>query len=987
DQSALPVSILKDAPFVVAEVDEPDDRRQSRKSVGRRVSFAPTAHVRMFEAADEKQANAQATNKYVMPDLSSQTGMVGFNLGTLTTIDDTSMNSNESFDVSVRNSELSDSIYSSEGSFATSEGASFSGVTAANVGPSTPAASTARQPPSFQSQNYANVLDNDDDDDDNSLDSEDGDDDAVTMELTGTVDMGAIGNDDSDNERDARNSGTDNTAGSSSMSARDGLHESFGQTTSLSELVAGGTPMVSDPNTEQILNALLQGSNANQDTSLLDNIIFQFQSSQQQQHQQPEPYDGTAQNTMELDFTRVEPSTGADDIYDRDTTIQPDISDIAFATSGANADVAVHSDSEMDGDSSDDDNNNEDAVTMELTGVVSRESLAMTSAHTQGVAATNGAVNIDNFGLFDLLQLPTSIPVMQQLSTTGSASTPRTPRAPTQRTPGRTPSGKAVGSGVPGTPMDISSVFYSAGTAEALSALFSQASPKPMAQSVNNLQAQTLSPAAKALLQIANMAASPRSAVSAAMTTPVRQPSTPGGSSTLQRTPGTRNSVTAQTPVQRTISARGTPLPFRLPSASHTPAKASSPSSSLLNPFYTGNSRSLDKTSEASVVSAFELDPLPHIPVTTNSLPQPKAPGPSALAEQAKAGLVFGIHNVYRYQKHIPQPSAESTEISTVDIKFEPLYRKAKLTARLDYCSSLVPLFEADQDISRLSEATPTDFGQKVAFFSESNNAHLQRKEELLLRIAKAKSRLAEEAPTGKIGRLSGEIRELRDKLATIKREREEISVKAEQLSGGIQALQTTNSSFDRQATEKKSAQKLLLAINGLQLADVSENSCEFVYDKFSKLYLDNAAEFSSLHPDINWNAVVRDTISKDDMTLRQYAIAIMKLNAILNDLLDDVKRVKRHTFVDVLCSDGIQVRMQLFSKQLRRRFYLQVPLKDVESYRALRNETDFDWPAEVVYGDVDQEKLKLCLMTCDIDSASPLLSIYRHLEACMESY
>ncbi|KAJ2381332.1 hypothetical protein GGI23_007611, partial [Coemansia sp. RSA 2559] len=367
----------------------------------------------------------------------------------------------------------------------------------------------------------------------------------------------------------------------------------------------------------------------------------------------------------------------------------------------------------MDSDSSDDGNNNEDAVTMELTGVVSRESLAMTNAHAQGATATNGAVDVDNFGLFDLLQLPTSIPGLQQPSATGSASTPRTPRAPTQRTPGRTPSGKTVGKDVPGTPMDISSIFYSAGTAETLSALFSQASPKPMAQSVNNLQAQTLSPAAKALLQIANMAASPRSAVSAATTTPLRQPSTPGRPSTLQKTPDSRNSVIAQTPVQRAISARGTPLPFRLPSASHTPAKASSPSNGLLNPFYTGNNRGLDKTSETNLVPVFELDPLPRIPVTTNSLPQPKTPGPSVLAEQAKAGLLFGIYNVYRYQKHIPQLSAESAEISTVDVKFEPLYRKAKLTARLDYCSSLVQLFEADQDISRLSEATPSDFGQK----------------------------------------------------------------------------------------------------------------------------------------------------------------------------------------------------------------------------------------------------------------------------------
>ncbi|KAJ2541076.1 hypothetical protein EV175_006176, partial [Coemansia sp. RSA 1933] len=632
---------------------------------------------------------------------------------------------------------------------------------------------------------YANVLDDDDDD---SLEDEDGDDDAVTMELTGTVDMGAIESDDSDNERNTERTGN-STAGSSGVVGRDGPYESFGHTTSLSELVAGGTPMVSGPNTEHILNALLQGSSTTQDTSLLDNIIFQFQSSQQQQQLQAEPSDGNTQNTTELDFTRVEPSAGADDIYDRDTTIQPDSMDVdPISTNvsghGGNAGIAAeHHDYEMDDDSSDDDNNNEDAVTMELTGLVSRgQQLAMsTPAQAPAMASWNGASDVSSLGLFDLLRMPAPLPEQQQLPTIGATSTPKTPRTVIQRTPGRTPSAQVAGAGVPGTPMDISSVFYSAGTAEALSALFSSASPK--------LQTQALSPAAKALLQIANIAASPRPAPATATITPGRRPATPGS----------RRSVTAQTPGQRTPGARGTPLPFRLPGASHTPAMVSTPANGSLNPFYTGNDSSLNKVSEIITAPVFELDPLPRIPVTDDDLPPPSAPGPSSLAEQAKAGLVVGIHNIYRYQKRIPQASSESAEMSTVDAKFEPLYRKAKLTARLEYCSSLVSLFEADQDISKLSDVATTDFGQKIEFFSESNDALLQRKEELLLRIAKAKSRLAKEAPTGTTGKLSSEIKELRAKLVTIKREREETSAKAEQLSGEIQALQTTNSSFDRQ--------------------------------------------------------------------------------------------------------------------------------------------------------------------------------------------
>ncbi|KAJ1726723.1 hypothetical protein LPJ72_006234, partial [Coemansia sp. Benny D160-2] len=280
EQSALPVSILKDAPFVEAVVEEPVDPQRNRKSLGRRVSFAPTAHVRMFEAADEKQANQQASNSYVMPDLSSQTGMVGFNLGALSTIDDTSMNSNGSFDVSVRNSDMSGSAYSSEGSFATSEADDHTNPNATSAVPFVQAVFSAGHSGSAQQQNYANILDEDDDIDEDSLDDDDGEDDAVTMELTGTVDMGAIDDGDSDNDPD--------------------------------------------------------------------------------------------------------PSVGMEDIYDRDTTIQPDTTlSVRPAFSANDSRTGENGTSlpeyEMDVDSSDDDNINEDAITMELTGVVSRDIVALQS--------------------------------------------------------------------------------------------------------------------------------------------------------------------------------------------------------------------------------------------------------------------------------------------------------------------------------------------------------------------------------------------------------------------------------------------------------------------------------------------------------------------------------------------------------------------------------------------------------------------------------
>ncbi|KAJ1939617.1 hypothetical protein GGF37_004325, partial [Kickxella alabastrina] len=100
-QSSPPVSILKDGP--ISEIGIPDttnDRRKSRKSVGRRVSFARTAHVRMFDIPEDKRlATPQGINTFTMPDISSQAGIVGFNLGAIPAIEEVSMTSNESFDV------------------------------------------------------------------------------------------------------------------------------------------------------------------------------------------------------------------------------------------------------------------------------------------------------------------------------------------------------------------------------------------------------------------------------------------------------------------------------------------------------------------------------------------------------------------------------------------------------------------------------------------------------------------------------------------------------------------------------------------------------------------------------------------------------------------------------------------------------------------------------------------------------------------------
>ncbi|KAJ1954042.1 hypothetical protein GGI12_005881, partial [Dipsacomyces acuminosporus] len=302
DQPTLPTSILKDAPPSEAETAQREERRKSRKSIGRRVSFAPTAHVRMFEIPEEKQRTPQGNNMFVMPDLSSQTGMAGFDLGTLPTIEETSMNSNESFDISVRHSDSADSIHSSEGSFMMDiQGDST------NTGSGTlPDAQTIAE---LQNQRYANILDDDDDDDDDLEDNDDGDDDAVTMELTGTVDLGAINaNDDSDD-----GDGEDNAHAG-------GANNDYGHIASIADSSTGGSTAILNGNdAANFLDMLLQsGGGGFQDTSLLDNIISQFSSLQQ-----PNTLDLHITNLADNDTTRVGfvPEESSDG-EDKENTIQ-----------------------------------------------------------------------------------------------------------------------------------------------------------------------------------------------------------------------------------------------------------------------------------------------------------------------------------------------------------------------------------------------------------------------------------------------------------------------------------------------------------------------------------------------------------------------------------------------------------------------------------------------------------------------------------------
>ncbi|KAJ2684552.1 hypothetical protein IWW39_004839 [Coemansia spiralis] len=784
-----------------------------------------------------------------MPDISSQTGVAGFSLGPISTIEETSMASNDSFDISVRHSDPSESANSSEGSFLAEiqQGNATSGMlfgVSSSAGPN--------------AQGHIRLLDSDgadddgddddgDDDDDDDLDENDGEDDAVTMELTGTVNMGAYRSEDEGH--------TANGVGEFGSNNQD---------IGASSHVA---PFVGASDAESFLNMLLQGNAATHDTSLLDNILSQYETTQPLH-----TLNNTAQSVADTDYTRVGIAMDVDDEM-RDVTMYASLPEQAVAEGFAlfgQGPAPPFGDENMDDDDDDDEEEGadgyDDAVTMDLTGVIAR---------------------------------------------------------PPQ------PPGHQMAASEPEADMLETLIASNPSVANNLSRIVAAASP-----------------------------------------------ATPERASALSL---------------RSIATPTLPL-FSVPHTPATPASSYAPQPILSGDLADVADSALPIEEQMPELQpepepTFQLDLLPAIPFTA-SPPQPMLLHSSpSLADHARAGLVFGLFDAYRQQELTPKPLAGHDLQATYAMRYEPLFRKAKLSARLDYCSSLASLFEVDRYVSQVASATPTDFAPTISYFEEQNGLLAQRKEELLLRISKIKQRLTVDAPNVETGGLTAEIRELKAKLGEAKRQRDAASSHAERLSSEIQVLQTTSTSFGRQVSERKSAQNILLAINGLQLADVADDRCDFVYDKFAKLHLDTAAEFTSLHPDIDWVAAVKDNSGRAASSMRQDAISAMKTNAVIKELLEDVKRVKRHTFVELSYNDGVQVRIQFFSKAHRRRFYLQIAIGALANYKQLHREARFDWATEVVYGEIDLSRFKKCLRACKIDMQAPLLSIYQHVDQSMDTY
>ncbi|KAJ1777102.1 hypothetical protein LPJ54_002630, partial [Coemansia sp. RSA 1824] len=895
DFSTLPVSILKEGSSDEEISDDHSERRKSRKSLGRRVSFARTAHVRMFEIPEEKLRDAQGNNMYQTPDLSSQTGMLDFNLGPLSSVEETSMASNESFDVSVRHSDPSDSLHSSEGSFATPLDA-VDGRPVAN----------SLEADRGGDQGYGNILDEDEDEDDDDLDDVDADDDAVTMELTGTVDMGVIEDDD-----DSDTGRTDEETGEPMPS------------NSADSLMGQAANTV---DADIFLSMLMQNdagdansgvsNTTDQQTSLLENIMSQLS-----QGQLFTGADNTIYGSADADMTRVGILANNDD---QDTTVRlsapADTADESEASDYSNDDVS---------------NDNDDAITMELTGIVSR----LQPDHDSADELDDSTPPAVSYNISNQENLFTATQAIDAASTIWS-------------------------------PPMVSSFM------DTIQSLIS--TQQPEVQPIGNILSSSA-----ALSELTPTPIAYEESVRTPARKPMTAPSTPKSAvSTTPRSVRTPRQITTPKPIAtphsqtraRTPALRSTP---RQPSATPTPGRRAQRAPKFSTP----------ATPVPTKEPSFVLDPLPPVPALSRPPTAGVTFGSPSLAEQAKAGLVLNVFNAYRQQRLVPEPATDIEQQSEYPAKFEPLYHKAQLTARLEYCSALNSLFEADRTVSDTATTEPVQFESAVSFFNDQNDLLAQRKDELLLRISRAKQKLAAEAPSNVTGSTSGEIQSLRGSLSSIRAEREAMSSKIEHLNAEVRTLQATCTTFDRQITEKKSAQSILLAINGLQPAGATAETCDFIYDKFTKLHFGESAEFTSLHPEIDWSAVIRSSIDAEDLTMRQYTIAVMKANVVLKDLLEDVRKVKLHTFVEIQYNEGIQVRMQFFSRKQRRRFHLQIPLSTVESYARLHEETRFEWPADVVYGDLDLGKLKRCLRSCHISSSAPVFSIYQHVDSSMEAF
>ncbi|KAJ2476370.1 hypothetical protein EV174_004955 [Coemansia sp. RSA 2320] len=799
------------------------------------------------------------------------------------------------------------------------------------------------------------------------------------MELTGTVDMSAIrGRGVGDGDSDADEDDVNFNENGEGYDARGHSGDEFSGTNMSSGLPDSGGPIAGITDAESFLNMLLQSNAVTQDTSLLDNILSQFESTQQLY-----TLDRTAHSAADADFTRVGALDDQDDDEARDTTVHvpPFDQDASRELSMLGQSTALQV-GEEDGDDDEDDevdeaDGYEDAVTMDLTGVISRppylgQQAEGSEPEEEANATPSRATRLATHDSLPHAQTPAVATVPGVATSASIHSTPfRTPQRGAQQ----------------------------------------QATPTSMAEMLESLLAAN--PLASSTLSRIAAAASQRT-LEQTLATVVDTRATPiplrfGTNQTLaspasQRTPQSTTRLGAAT--------QSTPMHFATPKASSSRLSSATPLSSRRSSRGGRASQIVDdpmtKEGFGSTIPieeqmpelpaepqqpipepSFQLDPLP--PVTSKLQPPFSLAlshsEPPSLTDHAKAAVVFGIFDAYRQQRLTPESLPEYDQQASYPIKYEPLYRKAKLTARLEYCSSLASLFEVDRGVSQTASVALTDFAPTISYFEGQNDLLAQRKEELLMRISKIKQRLMLDAPNVDAGGQAGEIKELKAKLGQAKTLREVASSNTECLSSEIQAMQTTSTSFDRLLTEKKSAQNILLAINGLQLADVSEDRCDFVYDKFAKLHLDTAAEFASLHPHIDWVSVIRDSTNQADPSMRKCAISAMKTNAAIKELLEDVKRVKRHTFIDLSYNDGIQVRIQFFSKEHRRRFHLQLSLGTIGDYRQLFKEVKFDWATDVVYGDLDSSRLESCLQACQIDSQHPLLSIYQHIDRSMDAF
>ncbi|ORX73196.1 hypothetical protein DL89DRAFT_89682 [Linderina pennispora] len=972
DHKAVPASILMASPSEAHAEQKPPtlspkDRRKGRKSLGRRVSFAPTAHVRMFEIQEEKQAQTPPANMFDIPDLSSQAGTGGFDLGGLSAIEETSMVSNESFDISVHQSDLTDSSLG-DSSFL------------ANL-----------QAPVDNAAQYQEVLSDDDED------LEDDDEEAQTMELTGTFDMGAIQNGADSPEED--------------VEEEDGVQSTH-------SLASG----LATTDVSSFLNMLLQGNGtsatpagalAAQEPSLLDNIISQFDTTQQISvlagqgniTDSETTRVGIDEGSADEDTIRVQP---AGDSSDEDIDDEGDEGAVTMELTGIVGDLEPgqnssmivteeDSDAEMeiegetpvvdgDADTEPEDegaelvaDDNADSGPEEAEDSVDEETAesdeeevaepiaeATNAAESVSLQATDAAESIARETAPEPAEdaagppspslsasLQASSPTLPPTRT--SPRTPRTPKAPkvaaTPKMPmtAATPSTRATPKAATPAPASISRSSRNGPSAIPKTAA---TLPRPVATPKFGPlpKGPATAPRATAVEPLfpPKSAAPPTNASAAeAAMSPVLGMQTPR----TMATPGANGGVSVAGVASHSLfdASPSVEASNRRDSRSRKSPNEKPPA--LLfdihqqQPEPMGGDETIpapkEPTPEPVRDPMFSLDPLPPVPTLDGTPELITSKVSPALGDIAKAGLVFGIFNAYQRQNLVPTAPAPDLDMEYPQ-KYEPLYRKAKLKARLDYCLSLNNLFEIDREVSEVIKQPSADVTPFAEFFQEQNALLEEHRSNLLLKLSRLKQKLSQPAPSESTGRRAADIKALRSQVSELRATRTAKVAAVDELNTEIQALQRTSLALDRKASEKKNSQSVLLAINGLHLSDVSEDRCEFVYDKFAKLNVDATAEFSSLHPDIDWNAVVKDAVGGKEMASRHYVIKAMKANAVIKRLLADVKAIRRQTLVELQYSEGIQVRVLFFSRAHRRRFYLQIPLPKLDDYVHLYEESRF---------------------------------------------